>query len=91
MILGLKVRCYVLGCRQSTVIGCRHRRFGRVVSCPGHNPIAHAYDVALVDGTRPAVSPALPALPAADVDGGTRVPVHPAPAAPAAPAALSQW
>jgi hypothetical protein len=35
-------RCYVLGCREQTIIGTIHKRFGRVVSCADHNPIRHA-------------------------------------------------
>jgi hypothetical protein len=48
----VKVLCYVLGCDPTlspVIVGTRHRLFGLVVSCSGHDPIRHGYAAPLVD------------------------------------------
>jgi hypothetical protein len=97
----VKAKCYVLGCYQPTVLGCRHRQFGRVVSCAGHDPVRAAYDAPLIDPAA-VVSFAVADAPAAavqacqdDGQGGARVPrvPHPSPLAPAGQARpiLADW
>ena len=102
----LRFSCYVLGCKSPAVIGCRHVRFGRVVSCQGHNPIRHAYDRELITTQPAGVSFSVPDSPLPELpdigpdtqpgDGVPRVP-RPVPMSPAgvartlSPAGLAGW
>ncbi|HEY8409923.1 MAG TPA: hypothetical protein VIK76_00890 [Pyrinomonadaceae bacterium] len=41
-------QCYIQGCSDDAIMSVRHRLFGLVATCNGHNPIRHAYDLPLV-------------------------------------------
>lgn len=79
--------CYVRGCRQETTIGRRHKAYGLVVCCPGHDPTKHAYDAPFVTAhSVPAEAPIV--RPESSQTGGTRVARPVVPTRPIAPAGI---
>ncbi len=53
--------CYVRGCRDDSVLGARHKLFGCVDACAGHDPITHGMALPLGDAAGALVEPEQPA------------------------------
>jgi hypothetical protein len=76
-------RCYVLGCEDLTTISARHKLFGMVAACKGHDPIRHGYAKPFFPEAVQARSTAAPKAPPRGGLGAKLIPPPPVQPSPA--------
>ena len=87
MATTVKYGCFILGCNERGFMGARHKFFGTVVICQGHDLIKHGYALPLYDAR--AAAPSVHSKPKV-APGGSKVLAHTSPKMPPSNSGVAQ-